>query len=139
MSFEHRIVAFSERFLSNRMFDLVVAPALADLEFDPGRKPAARIVNRAAVLRAVVGGLAHDFKRDTGTFVLLTLVPTAYYLCLLMLCFDAVKTWSGFLSLTAMVIAMSCVPVLVCFWPSRHPTPTRQLRALGAPRVRVGD
>jgi len=104
----------------------VVAPALADLEFDPGRKPLARIVNRVAVLRAVLGGLAGELKRDTGTFVLLTLVPTAYYLCLLTLCFDAVKTWSGFFSLTGMVVAMSCVPVLVCFWPSRH-------------RVRVSD
>lgn len=139
MSFEDRIVAFSERFLSNRTFELVVAPALADLEFDPGRKPVARIVNRMAVVRAVVGGLAHELKRDTGTFVMLTLMPTAYYLCLLTLCFDAVKTWSGFFSLTAMVVAMSCAPVLVCFWPSRHPTPTRQLRALGAPRVRISN
>ena len=86
MSFESRMVAFSERFLSDRTFELVVAPALADLEFDPGRKPLARIVNRVAVLRAVLGGLAGELKRDTGTFVLLTLVPTAYYLCLLTLC-----------------------------------------------------
>jgi hypothetical protein len=113
-------VAFSDRFLSDRTFELVVAPALADLEFDPGRKPFARLLNRVAVVRAVLGGLADECKRDTGTFVLLTLVPTAYYLCLLTLCFDAVKTWRGFLSLTAMVVAMSCVPVLVCFWPSRH-------------------
>jgi hypothetical protein len=126
MSFEDRIVAFSERFLSDRTFELVVAPALADLEFDPGRNPVSRMVNRVAVVRAVLGGLAHELKRDTGTFVMLTLMPTAYYLCLLTLCFDAVKTWSGFFSLAAMVVAMSCVPVLVCFWPSRH-------------RVRVSD
>jgi hypothetical protein len=139
MSFEDRIVAFSERFLCDRTFELVVAPALADLEFDPGRKPFTRAINRAAVLRAVVGGLAHDVKRDSGSFVLLTLMPTCYYMSLLVLCFDAVKTWSGFLSLAAMVVALSCAPVLVCFWPSRRPAPTRQLRALGGPRMRVSD
>ena len=66
MSFESRMVAFSERFLSDRTFELVVAPALADLEFDPGRKPLARIVNRVAVLRAVLGGLAGELKRSAG-------------------------------------------------------------------------
>jgi hypothetical protein len=139
MSFESRILAFSERFLSDRTFELVVAPALADLEFDPGRMPFARAINRLAVLRAVLGGFVHDVKRDSGTFLLLMLVPSCYYLSLLTVCLDAVKTWSGFLSLAAMVIALSTAPVLVCFWPSRRPTPTRQLRALGAPRMRVSD
>ena len=120
MSFESRIVAFSDRFLSDRTFELVVAPALADLEFDPGRKPLTRAINRLAVLRAVLGGLAHDVKRDSGSFALLTLMPTCYYMSLLVLCFDAVKTWGGFLSLAAMVVALSCAPVLVCFWPSRR-------------------
>ena len=125
MSFESRVVAFSERFLSDRTFELVIAPALADLEFDPGRRPLARAMNRLAVLRALAGGLAHDLKRDTGTFVLLLLVPSCYYLSLLAVCFDAVKTWNGFLGLAAMVVALSSAPVLVCFWPSR--------------RIRVGD
>lgn len=120
MSFADRIIWFSERFLCDRTFELVVAPALADLEFDPGRRPLTRAINRLAVLRAVLGGLGHDLKHDAGTFVLLTLMPTCYYMSLLLLCFDAVKTWSGFLSLTAMVVALSCAPVLVCFWPSRR-------------------
>ena len=128
MNFESRVLAFSDRFLSDRTFELVVAPALADLEFDPGRKPFARAINRLAVLRAVLGGFIHDVKRDSGTFMLLMLVPSCYYLSLLTVCLDAVKSWGGFFSLAAMVIALSSAPVLVCFWPSRR-----------APRVRVSD
>ena len=51
MSFESRIVAFSERFLSDRTFELIVAPALADLEFDRGTGPRSRAANRFAVLK----------------------------------------------------------------------------------------
>ena len=34
MSFEARVIAFCDRFLSQRAFELIVAPALADLQFD---------------------------------------------------------------------------------------------------------
>ena len=34
MSFESRIMAFSDRFLSDRAYQLIVVPALADLQFD---------------------------------------------------------------------------------------------------------
>lgn len=129
MSFEDRIVAFSERFLADRTFELVVAPALADLEFDPGPTAVTRVLNRLAVLRAVIGGFTHDAKRDSGTFVLLTLMPSCYYLSLLAVCFDAFATWSGFFALAAMIVALSSAPVLVCFWPARRLTP----------RVRVSD
>ena len=36
MSFESRVAAFSERFLSSRSNRLIVAPALADLQFEEG-------------------------------------------------------------------------------------------------------
>jgi len=120
MSFEARVIAFSERFLSDRTFELVVAPALADLEFDPGRRPLARVANRLSVVRAVAGGVGRDAWRDSGSFVMLTLLPAAYYMCLLMLCFDAFKTWSDFLGMVALVVGMSVAPVLVCFWPARR-------------------
>jgi len=121
MSFEARIVSISERFLAERTFELVVAPALADLEFEPGRKPLARAANRLAVVKAVAGGFGHDFKGDVPIFVGLTLMPAAYYLPLLALCFDAFKTWNQVFTVVGITIGLSIAPVMVCFWPSRRP------------------
>lgn len=121
MSFQSRVIAFSERFVSDHTFHLVVAPALADLEFDPGRTPLARFANRLAVIKAVAGGLGRELKRDSGIFVLLTLVPTCYYLCLFTLCLDAITTWTAGLAVAGMTAALSLAPVMVCFWPARWP------------------
>lgn len=120
MSFEARIVAFSERFLAQRTFDLVVAPALADLEFDPGRRRLARVTNRLAVMKAVAGGVGHDFKRDVLSFACLTFIPAAYYLCLLTLCFDAFTTMGEVLAAVGALAIVSAAPALVCFWPPRR-------------------
>jgi hypothetical protein len=121
MSFESCVIAFSERFVSGHTFQFVVAPALADLEFDPGRTPLTRFANRLAVIRAVAGGLGHELKRDSGIFLGLTLVPTCYYLCLMTLCLDAVSTWTQALAVAGFIAMLSLLPVMVCFWPSRQP------------------
>jgi hypothetical protein len=121
MRFESRVIAFSERFVSDHTFQLVVAPALADLEFDPGRTPLARFANRLAVIKAVAGGLAHELKRDSGIFVALTLMPTCYYLCLMTVCLDAFGTLAKALTVAGVVVALSAVPVLACFWPAGRP------------------
>jgi hypothetical protein len=120
MSFEARIVAFSERFLAQRTFDLVVAPALADLDFDPGRRPLARITNRLAVMKAVAGGVSHDFRRDVPCFAGLTFIPAAYYFCLLTFCFDAFTTTGEIVAAVGALAIISAAPALVCFWPPRR-------------------
>ena len=56
MSFEARVIAFADRFLSERNVQLIVEPALADLQFDGGTAPLGRTANRLAVLKAVAGG-----------------------------------------------------------------------------------
>ena len=48
MTFETLIVAISDRFLSQRTFELVVEPALADLEFEEAAGRRSRMANRAA-------------------------------------------------------------------------------------------
>lgn len=121
MTFESRIIAFSERFLSDRTFQLVVAPALADLEFEPGEEALVRAANRFAVIRAVAGALAGEVRRECASFLALTLLPACYYVALLAVCFGAFTTWSGFFALVALIVAMSAAPVMVCFWPSRRP------------------
>ncbi|OFW44925.1 MAG: hypothetical protein A3J29_18175 [Acidobacteria bacterium RIFCSPLOWO2_12_FULL_67_14b] len=120
MSFESRILVFSERFLSNRTCELIVAPALADLQFDPGARPHRRAANRFAVLRAVAGGLRDDVARGSGGFIALTLMPACYYFFLLVIYLDFFETSRGFFALASLILVLSLGPAAACFWPSRH-------------------
>jgi hypothetical protein len=121
MSFESRTMAFAERFLSDRSFQLIVAPALADLRFERGAGPLRRAANGVAVLRAVAGGLRDDLARDSGSFVVLMLVPACYYIFLLILCFDffSIAISTDFLIVATLILVLSFGPVMVCFWPER--------------------
>ena len=125
MSFESRVMAFSERFLSARSNELIVAPALADLQFEEAEHGQG---SRLGVVSALVGAIGVDFSEHAGTFVALTLVPACYYFVLIAVCFDffsGATGRGGLLSTAASVVAplllISLLPVLVCFWPSRNP------------------
>ena len=124
MTFDARIVAFAERFLSDRSVRLVVAPAIADLQFERGGGPMTRTANRLAVLRAVAGGARDDLARASGGMLLLTLLPACYYIFLLVICFDvfsiAIAISLDFFVTATLIFVLSFAPVLVCFWPERH-------------------
>lgn len=121
MSFEARVSAFADRFLSDRTVRLIVEPALADLQFDGGRAPLSRAANRLAVLRAVAGGLRDEVTRGSAGFILLTLMPVSYYLFLMIICFGFRPSSTGFFFAVAlMILVLSLGPVMVCFWPARH-------------------
>jgi hypothetical protein len=124
MSFESKVVAFSDRFLSVRSHELIIAPALADLQFEREEQGTG---SRLAVLLAVMGALRIDLANQAGMFVFLTLVPACYYFVLIAVCFDFFSATSGkegVLSTVAGVAApllmMSLVLVTVCFWPERR-------------------
>ena len=122
MSFESRIIAFTERFLSDRTFQLIVAPALADLQFEHCAGPLRRAANRLGVLRAVAGGLRDDLARDSGSFVVLTLLPACYNIFLLVICFDvfSISISTGFFVAATLLLVLSFGPVMACFWPERQ-------------------
>ena len=120
MSFESRIIAFADRFLSDRAFELVVAPALADLQFDEDTGRGSRAANRLAVLKAVAGGLRLDVWRDSGTLFKVALLSACYYSFPLAVGIRYFKTWSEFFVAITVTLALSLVPVLVCFWPERR-------------------
>ena len=120
MSFESRVIAFADRFLSTRAFELIVTPALADLEFENELGRRGRFAGRCAVLRAVAGALRIEITRDSFSLIKLTLLPACYYMVPLVMGFEYFKTWSEFFGALGIVAALSLVPVLVCFWPARH-------------------
>lgn len=117
--FESRIIAFARRFLSTRTLELIVEPALADLQYDEEAGRRSTMANRVAVLRAVAGGVGDEFRRDAPSFFALALVPAGYYLFLLAVCLDAFSTWGEFFGVAALILTLSFFPVAVCFWPWR--------------------
>ena len=118
--FEDRVLAFSDRFLTTRTFELIVEPALADLQFDTGATRLARARNYLAVIRALLGGLRDELSRDTGSFVVLTLVPTVYYTFLLIVFSEFFVSPRSLAAVTALILVLSLAPVTACFWPERH-------------------
>jgi len=118
MSFESRIAAFADRFLSERTHRLIVEPALADLHFaeDDG------VANRVAVLRAVAGGLRDDLADGSGQFLFLTLVPASYFFTMLILFMDFFTgmTTASLMATLAIVCVMSLGPAMICVWPERR-------------------
>ena len=122
MSFDARIMALAERFLSERTFQLIVGPAVADLQFEHGASPLRRTANRLAVLRAVAGGLRDDFARASSGMLLLTLLPAGYHIFLLVIFFDvfSISLSTDFVVVSAVLLILSFGPVMVCFWPERR-------------------
>jgi len=123
-----RVTTFAERFLSDRSFDLIVAPAIADFEYDPQGGGLGPYV---AVLRAVAGALYEDAASSSaaGTFLLLALIPAVYYLFFFILCApEGLRAVAANRSLSLVLAALTTlaamVPVAVCFWPERPPART---------------
>jgi hypothetical protein len=120
-TFESLVMAFCDRFLSQRTFELVVAPALADLEFEEAAGRRSRLASRLAVIRAAAGALHEDMRRGSADFFKLFLLSYCYFIFPIALGLRMFKTWSEFAVAAGFVLVMSLVPVMVCFWPSRHP------------------
>ena len=125
MTFESGVVAFADRFLSERTYLLIVAPALADLQLANAAGRFSHVSNRAAVIRAVAGGLREEIAGASGSFILLTLVPISYFLTMLVLCLDFFTSLTGATVVAALAIVsvMSMAPVIICFWPERRRVP----------------
>lgn len=121
MSFEGRTIAFARRFLSERTYRLIVEPAVADLQFERSAESWHRAANHFGVLRAVAGGVRDDCARVSGGFFALMLLPASYYLFLLVLCFDvmSISLTMDFVVVAALIVILSCAPVMACFWPER--------------------
>ena len=121
MSFDTFVIACCDRFVSQRTFELVVAPALADLEFEEAQGRRGRLEDRIAVLRAFGGAVCHDAWRGSDGFLKLMLLSACYYVFPVVVSVRLFQTWSEFAVAMLVVLVLSLTPVMVCFWPSRHP------------------
>lgn len=117
-----RTAAFARRFLSDRSFTLIVAPALADFEFSVSRP---RTGDYVAIVRALLGAFWEDATADSGilTFLSLVSLPAAYYSVFFMVWqpagLRAFAQRGGGLLLVAILLIVSAIPVAVCYWPEK--------------------
>ena len=126
MTFVDVFIALSDRFLCTRTFELVVAPAIADLQYDETTGRRGRTLrNRAAVAWAFTWGFYEDAVTGAGmlTFATLALLPAGYYTMLMLTVAPDVGA-SSRLTLAAIIGIASLGPAIACYWPER---PTRHL------------
>jgi hypothetical protein len=132
MTIVDTVTGLSERWLRERTFELIVAPAIADLQFDEGTSRLDRARNSAAVVAAFAWGFYEDVTSDPGgivTFTLLALIPAVYYTMFVAICAPVPGrpmtyplSESGVrLAIGLAIFALSLGPVLVCYWPERMP------------------
>lgn len=116
-SFDTVVGGVGARLLSERTFDLILAPALADYQIE--RRVRERSwARRYAVLLAFSGALRIEAAQHAGSFIALALLPFCYDLVLLMLFSDFFDMTGGLRFIGAMIVVVSMVPVVACFWPS---------------------
>jgi hypothetical protein len=129
MSFIERIESLSSRFLSDRSYELIVAPAIADLQHDAGSGHAlSQARSRASVLVAFAGAAYEDLTADSSVLRIaaLALIPASYYTFLIFVCAPQAADYFaknfGRLAIPAAIVVLSFGPVLACCWPERTPS-----------------
>jgi len=126
-------------------FALMLAPAIADLQFEAPTREAVRPHHYAGVLRAFAGALCFDIAADVlslghdlGTIATLTILQASYYSFMLILLSGLGTNKLMALDVHApevvhaiyyiIAICAACVVTTsVCFWPSRRECADRQV------------
>jgi hypothetical protein len=137
--FLQRIESLSARFLSERTYELIVAPAIADLQYDPdARSDRYSAAGYFSVLVAFAGAAYEELTADSALLKIagLALIPATYYAFLIALVVpeagEFVASQSGPLALAVGIAVMSFGPVLACCWPERTPRKSTQPEAADA-------
>lgn len=119
MTFDTMICGVGARLLSERNYDLILAPALADYQIERAQRRGVDLAGRLAVVMALSGALRHEAAQHVASFVMLALLPFSYDIVLLMLFSDFFDmTSGGFRFVGTLIVVLSMVPVVVCFWPT---------------------
>ena len=113
-------------------FELMAAPAIADLQLEPTTGA------YAAAWSSLLGGFADDFcgdirlvLDDIGTLATLVIIQAGYYSCMLMLLVAHMRTPEALQVVAAgappeffialfLIFTISTLPTLLCFWPPRR-------------------
>jgi len=132
------IVRVGLKVLHRDTFEMILSPAIADLQFETTARSAARPGDYCAVFRALCGALWFDMssdllalKGDANMIALLTLLQTSYYTFMLVLLsglgtgtLAAIEIDNDLVARALSYVAGVSVACLltssVCFWPPRR-------------------
>jgi len=122
---------FARRVIHAETFEFVVAPAIADLQFEASgagylEKTRGYLGVWMALWGALcsdVGGDARVMCADTGILAGLAFMQASYYAGMLMLALEGLTITRALMILLGL-LTVSLIVTLFCFWP------TRRLRAL---------
>jgi len=132
------IVRVGLAILHRDTFEMILSPAVADLQFETTTRSVARPGDYYAVIRALFGALWFDLssdlltlKSDAEMIALLTLLQTSYYTFMLVLLsglgtgtLAAIEMDSGLITRALSYVAAVGVACLLtssaCFWPPRR-------------------
>ena len=118
MTFDAAIHGVGARLLSGRTFDLVLAPALADYQIERHSRERTW-TGRIAVLVALSGALRMEAANNAANFFMLALLPFCYDVVLLTMFSDFFDMSGGVRFIGVMMLVLSFIAVVVCFWPER--------------------
>lgn len=124
MTFIERIDSLSSRFLTERSYELIVGPAIADLQHDTDSTLEHSLRGHLSVLTAFAGAVYDEVTADSSLLMIasLALIPAMYYAFLIILIIPEagpfLRARAGF-PLVALGAALSFAPVVVCCWPER--------------------
>lgn len=132
-----RLAKFGGRVLQTQTFELIAAPAIADLQFEAAAGGFWRICRGyGGAWRALFAAVAHDSLEALPTFAVLVLLQACYYTALLTFIggltgvFDLRVALPTFLagltslqlfSIVSVIALLSIVPVAACYWPRETP------------------
>jgi hypothetical protein len=128
------LLSFASRLFHEDTVELVLEPAIADLQYEP---PSVR--GYAAVWTAFAGATCRDFAADVkslsgdaGTLGGLVFMQACYYTCLLTLMSGLMTSGvspvervqrvpgNAVLAVALLIAGLSTLPTLWCFWPARR-------------------
>jgi uncharacterized membrane protein YraQ (UPF0718 family) len=120
------IASIARRLLHGQTFDLIVAPAIADLQFEAaGPTPPGPLVGYVAVWMAFCGALCRDLQADLHELVddapalaRVIAIQAAYYTTLLALLNALPRPY--LVTIFGCIALVALVQTLVCFWPPRR-------------------
>jgi len=118
MTFDAVIGGVGARLLSGRTFDLVLAPALADYQIERRSRQRQQWAGRFAVLIALTGALRMEAASHAVSFIMLAMLPFCYDIVLLIMFSNFFDMTGGLRFVGALIVMLSMVPVVVCFWPA---------------------
>ncbi len=122
------VARWSERLLSTRSFELIVVPALADLEYEGRVGVRGAFATGCAIAGAVCDDLGNNLEQ-VALFMALALLPAAYYFIPLLICVSpGASSGSTTRMLMGIILVLSAAPAIVCYWPAPLTPPVSEGR-----------